>query len=295
MNTTNDLVSVIMPVCNGGDLFQRALESVRTQDHPNFEIIVVDDGSTGGTGRTLKSFSKSWSGDMKVLTHPFKERRGIAASYRLGLEHARGKYIAFLEHDDFWLNNKISEQIKVFDAPAEVGVVFSDVYTLDEAGTVSPKPFKPLINRPPPDQPFDAFWRLVYGNCTLTFSNIMICRDQINISDIITEPEGFQDWMLLLLLSSRCKFYHCSRTKTFWQQRQDSYHAHLKLSPTYRSLRRLALKNAIRRILQERQSRVSSGLYTGYFSEAYWHLAIYLFSAAEATADFLRNRVPGKA
>ncbi len=67
-----------------------------------------------------------------------------------------------------------------------------------------------------------AFRRMLWGNCVSTFSNIMVRRSLVNGStDIIMEPEGFQDWMLLLL-SRRCCFYHSSRTKTFWRRRANS-------------------------------------------------------------------------
>ena len=251
MNNVDHLVSVIMPVFNGGDLLPIALESIRKQDYPNLEIIVVDDGSTDESKEVLESFADTWSGCMKILTHPGRKREGIAASYRLGYKHCRGEYIAFLEQDDIWSVNKISEQIKVFNAFPEVGVVFSDVYTCDGEGSVSAKAFKALINRPPTEQPFNAFWQLLWGNCVSTFSNIMVRHNQITLSDIITSPGGFQDWMLLLLLSSRCKFYYCSKTRIFWRQRQDSYHAKLRQMPKYRSLRKLALRNAIELVTEE--------------------------------------------
>ncbi len=146
MNKANHLVTVIMPVFNGGDLLPIALESVRKQDYPNLEIIVVDDGSIDESKEVLESFANSWSGCMKILTHPERKRQGIAASYRLGYEHCMGEYIAFLEQDDVWSVNKISEQIKVFNAFPEVGVDFSDVYTCDEEGRVETKAFKTLIN-----------------------------------------------------------------------------------------------------------------------------------------------------
>ena len=291
MNNADHLVSVIMPVFNGGKLLSIALESVRNQVYPNLEIIVVDDGSTDKSREVLESFANSWSGCMKILMHPGRKRQGIAASYRLGYEHCRGEYIAFLEQDDVWSVNKISEQIKVFDAFPEVGVVFSDVYTCDEEGRVATKAFKTLINRPPTERSFKAFWRLLWGNCVSTFSNIMVRHNLINISDIITSPVGFQDWMLLLLLSSRCKFYHCSRTKILWRQRQDSYHAKLRQYPKYRNLRKLALRNSIEKLLLERHSIYYQHTYIEYLFKSYWLSVISLVSAAEGMADSYRRRV----
>ncbi len=284
MNNNDHLVSVIMPVFNGMTFLPASLESIMAQDYPNLEIIVVDDGSIDKSKEVLESFANSWSGCMKVLMHPGRKRQGIAASYRLGLKHCLGEYIAFLEQDDVWSVNKISEQIKVLNALPEVGVVFSDVYTFDEEGIVSAKAFKTLINRPPTERSFNAFWRLLWGNCVSTFSNIMVRHNQINLSDIITSPDGFQDWMLLLLLSSRCRFYYCSKTRTFWRQRQDSYHAKLRQMPKYRSLRKLALRNASEKLLLERQSIHSHHTYIEFFFKSCWLSIILLFSTAERMA-----------
>ncbi len=290
MNAADELVSVIMPVCNGGDLFAIALDSVRNQDCPILEVIVVNDGSTDGTEEVLESFSNSWSGCMKILTHPGRQRKGIAASYRLGLENCQGTYIAFLEHDDFWPTNKISEQIKAFDAFPEVGVVFSDVYPCDEEGRIAAKAYKTLINRPPTQRPFGAFLRLLWGDFVSTFSNIMVRRSLINTSDILEEPEGFQDWMLLLLLSSRCKFYHCSRTRAIWRQRPGSYYGKLRQLPgymsKYRRLRKLAIKNAIGKV----QSFDSGNFHTKHFRKRYLYFLFSVFSCAERVADFLNPR-----
>ena len=208
----------------------------------------------------------------------------------LWLKICHGKYVVFLEQDDIWSVNKISEQLKVFNAFPEVGVVFSDVYTCDREGSVSAKAFKTLINRPPTEQPFNAFWQLLWGNCVSTFSNIMVRHNQINLSDIITSPGGFQDWMLLLLLSSRCKFYYCSKTRIFWRQRQDSYHAKLRQMPKYRSLRKLALRNASEKLLLERQSIHSHHTYIELFYKSCLLSIISLFSTAERMADFLNRR-----
>ncbi|MCH8982240.1 glycosyltransferase family 2 protein, partial [candidate division KSB1 bacterium] len=98
----NPQVSVVMPVFNGDDFLLVALESVAFQDYPNLEIIVINDGSTDKSGEVLTSFLDSKPAGTKILEHPDRRRHGIAASYQLGLQHCQGKYIAFLEHDDFW-------------------------------------------------------------------------------------------------------------------------------------------------------------------------------------------------
>ena len=288
----NPQVSVVMPVFNGDDFLLVALESVAFQDYPNLEIIVINDGSTDNSADILASFSDSRPGRIKILEHPDGQRHGIAESYQLGLQLCQGKYIAFLEHDDFWPSNKISEQVKVLEAFPQVGVVFADVHYCDSEGKVSARPFKTLVNRPPADKPFKATWRLLWGNCVSTFSNMMVRRAYLNVNDIIVSPEGFQDWMLLLKLAFRCKFYHCSHTKTFWRQRPDSFSSTMRRIPGYRSKRRLSIRKAVASAFVEK-TFFSRYRLAGYFGKAYWYSTIAFLSGFERAAEFLQRRVTG--
>ena len=95
MNARSRLVSIVVPVFNGARFLPIALESISSQDHWNLEIIGVDDGSTDESREVLESFSKGWSGPMKVLTHQGGGRMGIAASYRLGSSTVRGSMSPF--------------------------------------------------------------------------------------------------------------------------------------------------------------------------------------------------------
>lgn len=286
----NPLVSVVMPVYNGEDFLLAALESVALQDYPNIEVIVINDGSTDKSADVIASFSDSRPGRIKILEHPDRRRHGIAETYQLGLQHCQGKYIAFLEHDDLWPSNKLSEQVKVLEDFPQVGVVFADVHHCNSEGKVSARPFKTLVNRPPADKPFKATWRLLWGNCVSTFSNMMVRREYLNVNDIIVSPEGFQDWMLLLKLAFRCKFYHCTRTKTFWRQRPDSFSSIMKRMPGYRSTRRLSIRKAVASAVAEK-NLFSRYRLAGSFAKVYWYSVIFFLSGFERVAEFLQLRV----
>ena len=98
------LVSVIVPVYNGQNHLAQALESALSQDYPNKEVIVVNDGSTDGTAEVLRSF-----GDR---IHAINQSNGGPPKARnAGLNAARGEYIAFLDADDVWLQGKLSAQV----------------------------------------------------------------------------------------------------------------------------------------------------------------------------------------
>ncbi len=97
-------VSVIIPSYNRRPMLKEAVDSVLAQDFEDFELIVVDDGSTDGTTDEIKAYG----GRVKLFRHP--ENRGVSAGRNSGIVHARGKYIGFLDSDDLWVKGKLKIQ-----------------------------------------------------------------------------------------------------------------------------------------------------------------------------------------
>ena len=95
-------ISVIIPTFNRVDLLKETVESVRNQTFRDFELIVVNDGSSDGTAQWL-----SGQTDLRVFT---QENSGIAASRNKGASAARGPWLAFLDHDDLWAPDKLEIQ-----------------------------------------------------------------------------------------------------------------------------------------------------------------------------------------
>ncbi len=97
-------VSVVIPTFNRADLLPQAIDSVLSQSYTDFELIVVDDGSTDSTQEVLSPYR----GKIRYL---FQENRGVSAARNLGVKVARGRYICFLDSDDLWLKDKLREQV----------------------------------------------------------------------------------------------------------------------------------------------------------------------------------------
>ena len=107
MGETNPKVSIIMPVYNTGPLLDQAVQSVLAQDFASFELLLVDDGSTDGSGDRCDAYAEK---DRRVrVIH--QENRGISAARNRGLEEARGDYIGFLDHDDTYLPGLLQENV----------------------------------------------------------------------------------------------------------------------------------------------------------------------------------------
>lgn len=108
-------VSVIIPTYNRLELLKETVESVRSQTYRDFELIVVDDGSTDGTGAWLES-----QGDIRSLR---QANAGIATSRNNGAAASNGTWLAFLDHDDLWAVDKLEEQMAFVARNPDVALV----------------------------------------------------------------------------------------------------------------------------------------------------------------------------
>jgi glycosyltransferase involved in cell wall biosynthesis len=125
------LVSVIIPVYNGEYFLGEAVKSVLAQKHRPLEIIVVDDGSTDGTARVAACL-----GDHVRYIH--QSNRGPASARNTGLQNARGSFVAFLDADDLWSEDKLTLQLGLLDRDPDAGFALGytqiRVVRLTEAG-----------------------------------------------------------------------------------------------------------------------------------------------------------------
>lgn len=123
-------VSVVIPTYNRAHLTGRAIRSVLNQTYHDFEIIVVDDGSTDNTEEVIKKIQEQ---DKRIRYIQHEKNKGAAAARNTGIKAAQGEYIAFQDSDDEWLPEKLEKQMKAFaTAPAGVGVVYTGHWRIED-------------------------------------------------------------------------------------------------------------------------------------------------------------------
>ncbi len=120
-------ISVVIPAHNACSTIRPTVSSVLGQTYREFELIVVDDGSTDDTAGVVESFGD----DRIVCLHVEHRERAVARNK--GIAAAKGKYIAFLDADDLWLPRKLEKQLAVLEANPEIGLVYGDLYYFDDA------------------------------------------------------------------------------------------------------------------------------------------------------------------
>ena len=125
-------VSIIIPTFNRLPMLKEAVDSVLAQDFEDFELIIVDDGSTDGTADKMIKYG----GRIKLLRH--KENRGVSAARNSGIIHAKGKYIGFLDSDDLWVKGKLEFQVSFLDENPHYPLCYTDEIWIRKGKRVNP-------------------------------------------------------------------------------------------------------------------------------------------------------------
>jgi len=131
MNQRPPLVSVVIPVFNGARYVAKAVESIWSQTFKDWEIIVVDDGSTDDTQAVVKGLAQTK--DMILLC---QEHIGQSIAINWAVKVAQGQYVALLDCDDVWLPEKLACQISVMQGRPDVGLVHTDYEVVNREGIV---------------------------------------------------------------------------------------------------------------------------------------------------------------
>lgn len=185
-----NLVSVVVPAFNSAKYLSRCIQSALLQTYAPLEIIVVDDGSTDHTESVVRSFGKR----IKYLR---KQNGGPASARNLGIQHAVGDYIAFLDADDYWLPHKIKTQMDFFHQYPHYGLVHANTFINEPGKQLYPA----FVNmRIPTGMIFaDLFKDNLINNSTVMAKRS--CIDEINGFDESRKLIGIEDYELWLRLA----------------------------------------------------------------------------------------------
>jgi glycosyltransferase involved in cell wall biosynthesis len=181
---TVPLVSVIIPTYNRRSVLERAICSVLSQTFSDFELIVVDDGSTDSTPELLSRFD----GKLYAL---HQENRGVSAARNLGIRHSQGDLLAFLDSDDEWLPEKLSRQTALFEGAGPLFVCHTDEIWLRDGEQVSQKTIHLKQG--------GHFFERALERCLISPSSVIISRALFNVvgqfDEELTAAEDYDLWL----------------------------------------------------------------------------------------------------
>ena len=187
-------VSVIIPTYNRGWTIGEAVDSVLAQDYRDFELIVVDDGSTDNTPQVLDAYR----GAIKVFR---QENKGVSAARNRGISEASGRFIAFLDSDDLWLPQKLSRQVEFFNTTPDALICQTEEVWIRSGVRVNPK----KRHKKPSGMIFEPSLAL----CLVSPSAVMIRRSLLEIVGNFDEAlPACEDYDLWLRISCRFPVYH---------------------------------------------------------------------------------------
>lgn len=193
----NPLVSVIIPCYNYGEFLGEAVDSVLNQTYQNFEIIIIDDGSTDNTKEVVKNFQKK----DKRIGYYYQKNKGPSAARNLGAAKSNGNYICFLDADDIFKKSHLGDSINFLEKNKDLSMVFSNARFFSDAGQNKAVKFrnikfqkklkKFLKSASEKTYKDNVFLKKDSLNCFLLYSVVATCTEVFK-KEVFLEAGGFK-------------------------------------------------------------------------------------------------------
>ncbi len=176
-------VSIVIPAYNAEQYLGETIESVLAQTFDDFELLIIDDGSTDNTAEIVSNYSLK-DNRVKLIS---QENQGVSIARNTGIKIAKGEYIAFLDSDDKWLPNKLAAHIEHFEKTPDLGISFARVEFITFDGKSTNYFSRSRLSKIAPKH-------LYYENIIITPSNVVIRRNIFdNIAGFDSNLSGTED------------------------------------------------------------------------------------------------------
>lgn len=182
-NKLNPLVTIITPCYNSADFVKLTINSVLEQTYTNWELIVIDDKSKDNTCQVIEEYIQQHS---NIQLIKLQQNGGVANARNVGLELAKGKYIAFLDSDDIWLKEKLAKQVTYMEEQS-LPMTFCAYHRIDEAGAVISGKI---------EVPKTVSYRQLLSHNVIIFSTSLTLKSAIG--DTRFKKAGHEDWIFWL-------------------------------------------------------------------------------------------------
>jgi glycosyltransferase involved in cell wall biosynthesis len=222
-------VSVIIRTYNRAYIVAEAIESALNQTYGDYEVLVVDDGSTDNTPEVVQGFK-----DPKLRCIRHERNRGVGAACNTGVAQAQGELIAFLDSDDLWKPEKLERQVACMVRHPEVDAVFSDVEIIEETTTIPSlialmRSFSKLLAKDRKQQEYVFSARQLYlcllEEVPIKPTVLLVKREifqKVGLFDLTAL--GCEDWEFLLRLAYMACFGYVDAPLAIQRRTPDAIH-----------------------------------------------------------------------
>ena len=209
------LISVVLPTYNGSKRISKAIESVLLQSMKDWELIIIDDGSTDDTEKTVKEFCLR---DSRIIYIKNEQNLGLQKTLNKGIKIAKGKHIARIDDDDVWIDeNKLKEQVEFLEKNSEYVLVGTGVVVVNEEGEqvykyLNPEKDEEIKNK--------ILWKNPFAH-----SSVMFTKKDFDIVGGYNEDassKNVEDYDLWLSLGTVGKFHNLQTYSLKFMAREGS-------------------------------------------------------------------------
>lgn len=187
-------ISIIIPAYNAELTIKCTIKSVQNQTYRDYELIIIDDGSTDQTTKIVGEIADD---RLKLFSY---QNAGVSVARNRGIQQATGEYIAFLDADDLWTRDKLEKQVAILETNPEVGVVYSQTYCIDSQSNF-------LYNCDPVSFTGNVLPELLLTNFLHNGSNPLIRQQAIaTVGEFDSSINSSEDWDYYLRLAALYPF-----------------------------------------------------------------------------------------
>jgi len=208
-------VSVIIPTFNCAQYLPQAIDSVLNQSYQDFEIILVNDGSTDDTQVVVDSYSKK---AFNTIHYIAQENKGLACARNVGIRNAHGNYLALLDADDVWLPKRLELGVAMLDAHPEIALVHANVVWMTEEGAVQSEA-KRYRNTFSDQIVKSLFLRNVHISCPTVLMR-RECIDKVGMFDENLARLGCEDRDLWVRIAGHYKIKYIPEVLAYYRLRK---------------------------------------------------------------------------
>ena len=251
-------ISVITASYNCSNTIRETIESIINQSHRDWELIIVDDGSSDDSVDIIKSYCEK-DDRIKLFTHDNHINKGLKETLLLGLSKAKNEWVQFCECDDLLKENCISEKVKIIEKYSDISLIFSWVEAFGSNSLLSNHSkwlndsLEILSNE---NYPANILKKGLKLNIIPSFSCVMCKKSDLLNCSFETPIDAYLDWFLWSQMADK-KVYYIPEKLTMWRLSSDSYaqtfeqkDSHLKIDKFYKTIEQNILKkNIILKIL----------------------------------------------